>query len=71
MTVAPVLIILGPSKSYEVFCDASKKGLCGVLMSNGQVVPYASRQLKTHEESYLTHDLELAVVIFTLKVWRH
>jgi hypothetical protein len=34
-------------------------------------VAYASRQLKTHEENYLTHDLELAAVVHALKVWRH
>ncbi|XP_050896305.1 uncharacterized mitochondrial protein AtMg00860-like [Lathyrus oleraceus] len=71
LTTAPVLVIPDPSKSYEVFCDASKKGLGGVLMQNGQVVAYASRQLKPHEENYPTHDLELAAVVFALKVWRH
>ena len=40
-------------------------------MQNGQVVAYASRQLKTHERNYPTHDLELAVVVFVLKMWRH
>ena len=35
------------------------------------VVAYASRQLKTHKRNYLTHDLELAVVVFALKIWRH
>ena len=40
-------------------------------MQNGQVVAYASRQLKTHERNYPTHDLELAAVVFALKIWRH
>src|SRR3954468_22904576 len=71
LTTAPVLIVPDPNKSYEVFCDASKKGLGGVLMQDGQVVAYTSRQLKVHEENYPTHDLELAAVVFTLKVWRH
>ena len=35
------------------------------------MVAYASRQLKKHEQNYPTHDLELAVVIFALKLWRH
>ena len=69
LTTAPVLIIIDPSKSYEVFCDASKKGLGGVLMQSGHVVAYASRQLKPHEENYPTHDLELAAVVFALKLW--
>jgi hypothetical protein len=69
LTTTPVLIIPDPSKSYEVFYDASKEGLRGVLMQSGQVVAYASRQLKTHEENYPTHDLDLTVVVFALKVW--
>jgi len=40
-------------------------------MQNGQVVAYASRQLKTHERNYPTHDLELAAMVFALKMWRH
>jgi len=40
-------------------------------MQGGQVVAYASRQLKIHERNYPTHDLELEVVVFVLKVWRH
>lgn len=40
-------------------------------MQNGKVVAYMSRQLKTHEKNYPTHDLELAAVVFALKVWRH
>ncbi|KAH0743175.1 hypothetical protein KY290_031168 [Solanum tuberosum] len=35
------------------------------------VIAYALRQLKVHERNYPTHDLELAVVVFTLKIWRH
>ncbi|KAL0543800.1 hypothetical protein IC582_018905 [Cucumis melo] len=51
--------------------DASKKGLGCVLMQQGKVVAYVSRQLKSHEQNYPTHDLELAAVVFTLKIWRH
>ncbi|MCI20651.1 RNA-directed DNA polymerase (Reverse transcriptase), partial [Trifolium medium] len=46
-------------------------GLGSVLMQKGKVVAYASRQLKIHERNYSTHDLELAAVVFALKVWRH
>ena len=38
-------------------------------MQDGKVVAYASRQLKTHEQNYPTHDLELAAVVFALKIW--
>ena len=40
-------------------------------MQEGKVVSYLSRQLRTHEENYPTHDLELAAIVFALKVWRH
>ncbi|WMV48389.1 hypothetical protein MTR67_041774 [Solanum verrucosum] len=54
-----------------VYCDASRVGLGCVLMQNGKVIAYASRQLKVHEKNYPTHDLELAAVVFALKLWRH
>ena len=50
---------------------ASSKGLGSVLMQGDNVIAYASRQLKTHEENYPTHDLQLAAIVFALKVWRH
>ncbi|GJY36230.1 putative reverse transcriptase domain-containing protein, partial [Tanacetum coccineum] len=37
----------------------------------GKVIAYASRQLKTHEKNYMTHDLELGAVVFALNTWRH
>ena len=52
-------------------CDASRVGLGCVLMQGGKVIAYASRQLKIHEKKYPTHGLELAVVVFALKLWRH
>ncbi|KAJ0574580.1 putative nucleotidyltransferase, Ribonuclease H [Helianthus annuus] len=54
-----------------VYIDASHQGLGCVLMQRGKVVAYASRQLKQHENNYPTHDLELAAVVFALKIWRH
>ena len=54
-----------------MYSDASKLGLGCVLMQNGKVVAYASRQLKIHEQNYATHDLELTAVVFALKLWRH
>jgi hypothetical protein len=40
-------------------------------MQDGKVVAYASRQLKSHEQNYPIHDLEFAVVVHALKIWRH
>nr|GFC28974.1 putative reverse transcriptase domain, aspartic peptidase domain protein [Tanacetum cinerariifolium] len=54
-----------------IYSDASKKGLGCVLMQHGKVITYASRQLKPYEVNYPTHDLELAAVVFALKIWRH
>ena len=54
-----------------VYSDASRQGLGCVLMQNDRVIAYATRQLKNHEENYPTHDLELAAVMFALKIWRH
>lgn len=36
-----------------------------------EVIAYATRQLKSHEQNYLTHDLEWAAIVFALKIWRH
>jgi hypothetical protein len=58
-------------KLFLVYCDASEQGLGCVLMQDGHVVSYASRQLRKHEEYYPTHDLELAAVVHALKIWRH
>ena len=70
MTNAPILIFPNLEESFIVYYDASLMGLGGVLMQNRQVIDYASRQLKVHERNYLTHDLELVVVVFVLKFWR-
>ncbi|GKA93458.1 putative reverse transcriptase domain-containing protein [Tanacetum coccineum] len=56
---------------FNIYSDSSKKGLGCVLMQHGKVIAYASRQLKPYEVNYPTHDLELAAVVFALKIWRH
>jgi hypothetical protein len=40
-------------------------------MQDGQVVLYASHQLRKHEENYPTHNLELVTMVHALKIWRH
>jgi hypothetical protein len=71
LTSAPVLVQPDNSKPFEVFCDASGTGLGCVLMHEGRVIAYASRALRPHEINYPTHDLELAAVVYALKIWRH
>nr|GEU45864.1 putative reverse transcriptase domain-containing protein [Tanacetum cinerariifolium] len=68
---APVLTLPSGSGRFQIYSDASKKGLGCVLMQHGKVIAYASRQLKPYEMNYPTHDLELAAVVFALKIWRH
>jgi len=71
LTTTPILSIADPDKEYVVCTDASKEGLGGVLMQEGKVIAYESRKLKEHEQKYSAYDLELAVVIHALKMWRH
>ena len=71
MTIAPVLTLPDIHKDFQVYCDASRLGLGCVLMQDGGVVSYASRQLKPHELNYAMHDLDLAAVVHALKTWRH
>jgi hypothetical protein len=71
LTTAPVLIMPDMHKGFDVYCDASHLGLGCVLMQEGKVIAYASRQLWKHEKNYPTHDLELVAVVHALKIWRH
>jgi hypothetical protein len=71
LTTAPVLVLPDVHKPFSVYCDASYTGLGCVLMQEGKVVAYSSRQLKVHMKNYPTHDLELPAVVHALKTWRH
>src|SRR4051812_27047130 len=71
LTSPPVLSPPDTRKDFVIYCDASRHGLACVLMQEHKVIAYGSRQLRTHEDKYPTHDLELAAVIYALKLWRH
>ena len=71
LTLTPILIVPEWGQRYTVYCDASKDGLGCVLMQSGRVVTYGSKQIKSHEQNYPTHEMELATIVFTLKIWRH
>nr|GEW99077.1 retrotransposable element Tf2 [Tanacetum cinerariifolium] len=60
-------IHVDPAKIKSIKDWASPK----TSTENKKVIAYASRQLKIHEKNYTTHDLELRVVVFALKMWRH
>jgi hypothetical protein len=68
LTTTPILVLPDVHKPFSVYCDASYTGLGCVLMQEGRVVAYSSRQLKVHERNYPTHDLELAEVVHTLNL---
>ena len=71
LVTSPVLILPDQTTDYEVYCDTSRQGLGAVLIQEGRVFSYATRQLRPHELNYATHDLELAAVVHALKTWRH
>lgn len=73
---ALVLTLCSSSRRFVVYSDASWKGLGCVLMQHKKVIAYGLRQLKTYEQNYSTHDLELTGMhnlcikdIETLLVW--
>ncbi|WZZ88744.1 hypothetical protein YC2023_117323 [Brassica napus] len=70
LTNAPVLVLPKTDQPYVVYTDASITGLGCVLTQQGKVIAYASRQLRKHEGNYPTHDLEMAAVVFALKICR-
>nr|GEV95233.1 putative reverse transcriptase domain-containing protein [Tanacetum cinerariifolium] len=64
---APILALPKGSKDFVVYCDASHKGLGALLMQRENVITYASRKLKLHEQNYTTRDLELGSHILDQK----
>ena len=63
-----MLAISKSRENFTIFSDASYQGLGCVLMQDDKVIAYGSRQLKPNELNYHTHDLELATVVFALKI---
>eukprot|EP00253_Pinus_taeda_P025539 PITA_25539 len=62
---------MDPDKEFVVCTNACKRGLGGVHMQEGQIVCYESQKLNDHKQNYPMHNLELATIIHTLKMWRH
>jgi hypothetical protein len=69
LTTTPVLAQPDIEKPFDVYYDASGTVIGCVLMQEGRVIAYASRQLKCHEEHYPTCDLELIAIVHALKIW--
>ena len=71
LTSALVLAIPKSGENFTIYSDTSHQGLGCVLMQDGNVIAYGSRQLKIYEKKYPMHDLELDTIVFALKIWRH
>ena len=71
LTSTPILIVSERGQRYTMYHDVSKDILGCVLMQSERVVTYGSQQLKNHKRNYPTHDMELATIVFSLKVWGH
>ncbi|KAG7559371.1 Ribonuclease H-like superfamily [Arabidopsis thaliana x Arabidopsis arenosa] len=70
MTETPILVLPKTGVPFVVYTYSSGTGFWCVLMQDEKVIAYASRQLRPHEVNYPTYDLELAAVVFALKIWR-
>lgn len=66
-----ILTQLEFEKEFIDYSDALLNDLGCILIQDGKVIAYAPRQLKPHEKNYLTHNLELAAIMFALKIRRH
>ena len=71
ISTAPILIVPDRGQGYTVYCDASRTELGCVLMQSERVVAYGFHQLENHKQNYPTHNMELAAVVFALKICRH
>ncbi|VVA35047.1 PREDICTED: retrotransposon, partial [Prunus dulcis] len=58
LTTAPVLALPDNSGNFVIYIDASLQGLGCVMMQHDR-------------QNYHVHDLELAAVVFALKIWQH
>ena len=68
LTTTPVLALLDEGQQYDVYSDALKFWLGCVLMLNRKLIAYDFRQSKPYEVNHPTHDLELAAIVFALKI---
>lgn len=67
----PALVLLDDQGNFLIYSGATHRGLRCVLMQQCKVIAHALRQLRTHKQNYIAHDLELATIVFAIKIWRH
>jgi hypothetical protein len=68
LTTVSVLVMPDMENPFSIYYDALGQGLGCVLIQDGHVVAFTSLQLRKHEVHYLTHDLELAAIVYALKI---
>lgn len=71
LTYAYILKIIDLNKDFKVYTNSYKEGIIGFLMQEGILIYYQSRKLNQHDHHYVTHHLELATILHTLKMWRN
>lgn len=71
LTTTHVLKVADPKKSFMVCMDASREGVGGLLIQEGNLIAYESRKLKEYEQLYSSYNLELTIVVHALKMWQH
>lgn len=71
MTTSTILALPSGSGGLVIYTNALGIWLGYVLMQNDKVIAHGSRELKDHEKKYIAHDLELATIVFSFKMWRH
>ena len=71
LTLAPILTLPPPGVEicYLLQCVVAGVRVCSYATWKSDCL--RSRQLKVYEQNYAMHDLELATVVFALKIWRH
>jgi hypothetical protein len=71
LTNTPILKIANPHKYFLVCTNTFKEGLGGFIIQEGKVICYESQNTNENEKHYVIHDLELAVIVHALNMWRH
>lgn len=71
LTNAPIFVVPKGNQYLIIYTDASQCGPGAMHMQRDRVVTYAARKLHPNEVRYATHDLELAAIVFSLKIWHH
>ena len=64
----PMLTLHEDMLGFMVCCDASRVCLCCIMMQNGKIIAYTYQNLEVHEKNYSIHDLELAAIVYSLKI---